>query len=73
MTRRDIVIDVLEFRNPADVQLGKGLTRPAKKIKHFHRQLIKVLPVIIANYLLTPVGMLAKTGSWEFRIVNPSV
>ena len=24
MTRRDIVIDVLEFRNPADVQLGKG-------------------------------------------------
>ena len=30
----------------ADVQLGKGLTRPSKKVEHLHRQLIRVLPAV---------------------------
>ena len=47
----------------ADVQLGKGV----------HRQLISVLPAIIAKNLLIPVGMLAKTGSRKLPIVHPAV
>jgi len=58
---------------PADVQLGKGLTLPAKQVEHLHRQLIRVLPAIIAKNLLIPVGMLAKTRSREFCIVNPPI
>ena len=42
-------------------------------VSSVHRQLIRVLPAVVADDLLTPVGMLAKIGSREFCIVDPIV